>query len=525
MMKNLFFVIFIILAISACEDNNEICQNEINDNLENTASIIELTPKEYSVLSALSRNSTKIKEDEVREIVSDFKEDKHLGNKIMPIIKNKGLSKSTDSDVDTALYIVDFENNGGWAIIAGDARLPETILAYSDEGSLENYAEDEGFSVFMNYLTNYYDSCIVNFEMEKDSLVDIICEKSGLTPDSLTCLSKKQAPPAFNKDDIVDEWSTSTAWYNTFAVEPLVPVSWKQRDEYNEVLQQIKGKDYRLGCTSLATAQLMTYWKYPQNFYANGVYIDWSEITKYPNITDYNYVSNGDALKKQIQTLCYVLSGFCNTKYMRNNSMSLPKNSLEVLSNLGYRVPDGFIQYSKSRIENSMRKKTPIIAYGANKKTKGWSIVLSIATSGIVNKTIPQYVWLIDGFIRQQKTITNYVKYIDRYKYYNKPEILSLMKKAQNPINPSTTPNSSNNNSDKKKYSTVTKEYKTSYTREFIHMNWGWGDEISRCWYLADVFDCSDAYTINNGNLTSRELNHDEEYFKVHIATDIYPKN
>lgn len=104
---------------------------------------------------------------------------------------------------------MDFEDNEGWAVITGDVRLPETILAYSDEGSMENVAEDEGFSVFMDYLVNYYDSCIVNFETEKDSLVEIICEKSGLSTDSLTGLSKKQAPPSFSDVDIVNEWSTS----------------------------------------------------------------------------------------------------------------------------------------------------------------------------------------------------------------------------------------------------------------------------------------------------------------------------
>lgn len=415
---------------------------------------------------------------------------------------------------------MDFEDNEGWAVITGDVRLPETVLAYSDEGSMENVAEDEGFSVFMDYLVNYYDSCIVNFETEKDSLVEIICEKSGLSTDSLTGLSKKQAPPSFSDVDIVNEWSTSTGWYNTLSIGPLVPVTWKQRDEYNDVLQKIKGKDRRLGCTSLATAQLMAYWKYPKNMYANGILINWDTITSAPDIEGFS-----DDIKLQIQTLCYVLSGCCNTVYMKNNSMSLPKNALEALSGLGYNVPDDFIKYKKDRVENFMREKTPLIAYGANKATKGWSTAISVATGGIVNTTIPQHVWLIDGFVRQEKIITNYVTYKDRYNYYNKPEISSLLKKAREPIDTPQKPNTSNNNSDEKKYSTVTMVYKISCTKEFIHMNWGWGDKISSCWYLADVFDCSDAYE-KNGESFHRDtiIQYDEEYSKVHIATDIHPK-
>ena len=510
----------ILFAVSACEDNNEICQNEINDNTENTASIIELTPKEYAVLSALSRSSTKIKEDEVRDIVSDFKVSDYTETKIVPIINRKSLSKSTDINEDTVLYVVGLGNEEGWAIVSGDVRLPETVLAYSDEGSAEEVAEDEGFSVFLDYLVNYYDSCIVNYEAEKDSLVNIICEKSGLVTDSMIILSKKQVAPGFRDDDIVNEWSTSTNWYNTLSVGPLVPVTWKQRGEYNDVLQQIKGKDYRLGCTSLATAQLMTYWKYPKNMRANGTLIDWDAITKYADIEGCS-----DAVKHQIQTLCYVLSGFCNTTYMKNNSMSLPKNSLEVLSGLGYQVPDDFIQYSKNRVEKSILEKTPLVAYGASKVTKGLSTALSIVTAGIVNTTIPQHVWLIDGFVRQEMITTKYVTYKDRYNYYNKSDASSLLKKVIAPIDNPQKPNTPNNNSGEKKYSTVTMVYKITNKRELIHMNWGWGDKLSTCWYLAGVFDSSDAYK-NVGTSFQRDsdIPHEKIYSGVHIATNIHPQ-
>lgn len=519
MKKKLIPISFAILAMTACEDNNEICQSEIIVESDDITNIIELTQKEYSVLSTLSRTSTKIKEEEVREIISDFKGNKYLGNKIVPIIKNKGIGKSSEADKDTALYVVGSENNEGWAVISGDVRLPETILAYSDEGSVDDVVCDESFTIFMDYLVNYYDSCITNFETEKDSLIDIIYEKSGLETDFSTSLSKKQIAPSLSNTDIIDEWSTSTNWYNTFSIGPLVPVTWKQRGEYNDVLQKNKGKDYRLGCTSLATAQLMAYWKFPNNMHANGILIDWDAITSWPDIEYFD-----DNTKLQIQTLCYVLSGFCNTTYMKNNSMSLPKNSLGVLSDLGYHVPDDFIQYTKNRVENSIREKTPLIAYGANKVTKGWSIAISIATAGIVNTTIPQHVWLIDGFTRQEMITTKYVTYRDRYNYYGSKEI-ALSKKAINPANPQKPSNTPKNDNGKEKYSTVTMVYRTSSTKDLIHMNWGWGDKLSSCWYLADVFNCSDAYKSDKkGFQRDAEVQHDEKFSKVHIATSIHPK-
>lgn len=171
-----------------------------------------------------------------------------------------------------------------------------------------------------------------------------------------------------------------------------------------------------------------------------------------------------------------------------------------------------------------MREKTPLIAYGANKATKGWSTAISVATGGIVNTTIPQHVWLIDGFTRQEEVTTRYVTYRDRYNYYNGKE-KTLSKKVIVPMKNTKRAIASNSNSGGENYSTVTMVYRTSSKRELIHMNWGWGDQLSSCWYLADVFDCSDAYE-KDGKSFHRDttIQHDEEYSKVHIATDIHPK-
>ena len=100
------------------------------------------------------------------------------------------------------------------------------------------------------------------------------------------------------------------------------------------------------------------------------------------------------------------------------------------------------------------------------------------------------------------------------------------LSKRQPLLQPEDGGNSSSNNTnitDNSNHIVQKKYYVKSY-REFIHMNWGWGDETTKCWYLADVFDCSDAYTEYNGSLTYNELDHDSNFSNVHIATDIHPK-
>jgi hypothetical protein len=192
MIKELLLILFLFILFSSCDEKNDMLQSEDILQTTDSTNTIVLSPQEYSALLTLTHPSSKYSEEEVLEILKHFEGDKYSYANLKPIVR-KGLSKSTANVLDTALYIADLGENNGWAVVSADVRLPNAVLAYSDQGSIESI-NNEDFSYFMDFIINYYDSCVVNFENQKDSLVEVVLQKSDLeiSDTSSVCMSKKQ---------------------------------------------------------------------------------------------------------------------------------------------------------------------------------------------------------------------------------------------------------------------------------------------------------------------------------------------
>lgn len=524
MKSNYFYLSLLILFLFVCSCNDFddlVSSNNEEGNVVDNSCLSDL---EMVAIKTLGRSSTSIGSEEAEQIACDFFNKKVKQSSVqLKSFSTNTLGKCGKDCHDTLCYVVEFEGDEGFAIVSGDVRMPQEILAYSNSGVFDT-VNDPGLAFFMGYLSDYYDRCALRYDEGMDTL-SVFQSLDSCKLLASTTLSKKTAPYAYSISDIVDEFSTYSSWRVTSNIGPLVPVTWEQSDDYNDYLQLLKDKDKLLGCTSLATAQLMAYWKHPSHFEANGVVVDWDLITKYPNIDSFSNssIAIDRYAVQQIQTFCCAVSMFCHTIYLKNNSPSLPKNSLQFLSDWGYSVPDGFVKYSKDRLVSSIQSGMPVIAYGANKKTNALRTGLQIATLGIVNVTIPAHVWLMDGYCSRERSLTKYVKY-----KVPANRSSSIQKKAQSAKEPSKkesqspqTPNSSS--SANSGYVYETKEYHLTNRQEFVHINWGWGWDASCSWYLPDVFDCSEGYNRYGDSFIYGNYSSKNEYSRVHIATNIHP--
>ncbi len=80
--------------------------------------------------------------------------------------------RSVSTNEDSLIYVFNFADNRGFAIVAADDRIPTQILAYIDDGSLENEVDNPGLQYALELMQDYVESSIDNFEMTKDSLLD-----------------------------------------------------------------------------------------------------------------------------------------------------------------------------------------------------------------------------------------------------------------------------------------------------------------------------------------------------------------
>ena len=157
------------------------------------------------------------KEQALREAQQFMKGKTFVAPKTMKKARKAGVS-TTD---DTAFYVFNAENNGGFVIVSGDDRT-ERILGYADQGQIDFNDMPENLKAWL----------------------DGYAEQIGALKDG----------------DVVQTMPRKTR----AEVAPLITTQWNQRTPYNLQCPSYHGELSVTGCVATAMAQLMYYHKCPQ---------------------------------------------------------------------------------------------------------------------------------------------------------------------------------------------------------------------------------------------------------------------
>lgn len=123
------------------------------------------------------------------------------------------------STTSSAVYVFNADDGKGFAVIAGDDRVP-SVLAYSDKSSFDMSNAPEG----AKWMIGVYERMIEHMTS-----------------------TMRDNTPAFNKSAIKSRE----------AVEPLIKTQWNQGEPYNNMCPMIGGTKTLTGCVATAMAQLL----------------------------------------------------------------------------------------------------------------------------------------------------------------------------------------------------------------------------------------------------------------------------
>lgn len=139
-----------------------------------------LSPLELAYIESESRESTILSKDEAVEIASLLFAEKR-GNKSDKIASASAVAYSRrqyanlkSEPMDTLMYIVNFDDRMGYAVVAADTRCTDVILAYASEGQINDNREDDGFELFLDMAADYVINSIIDYENVKDSISTIV---------------------------------------------------------------------------------------------------------------------------------------------------------------------------------------------------------------------------------------------------------------------------------------------------------------------------------------------------------------
>ena len=314
-MRKFTFVLIGLIALVACEAEleTERANNLGNENvLSRNGSTI--SPDAAAALAVEFRNSILNQSGQTRGKINE----KGVASVYAwrsSEIASKTTTRSTASDLlpDTLLYIVNFEDSCGFALVSADAQIAD-VAAYVEKGMLtpDQEIENPGFKSFLEGYEEYARGIRDSTRKIADSL---------LTIDTLKY-------DKINNPFIGDEFdftSVHDVYQLVYFVAPLLTTEWGQDIPYN-----LYCPGYRLaGCVAIAIAQITAFYRYPSS-YNNHVY-EWDKMLQANQIN--NHI---DSIRYSAANLVYDIAELVYTRYGYNMSTANFNNVPHCWEALGY---------------------------------------------------------------------------------------------------------------------------------------------------------------------------------------------
>ena len=250
-------------------------------------------------------------------------------------------SLSTRSGEETPLYyVVNYENEGGFAVLGADTRL-DPVYAISNEGHLDmnDTTFNEGLSIFFDGLSSIG---IAN-------------------PDSLYV---RPDPDPYIKDPQPDIPPTQPTFVG-HKVLPLLTTAvsqWSQYYPFNAFCPMIAYQYALVGCTNVAAGQIMAFYEHPTVY---SIYqFDWYSMKE--------WIPQGYIPENGVPRLLSELGkeGNFNTSYGIDASGSNTKQYYKrTFRNFGYKTPGDFKSFSETSVDSYLKKNKPVFLRGTHYTT------------------------------------------------------------------------------------------------------------------------------------------------------------
>lgn len=278
--------------------------------------------------------------------------------------------------VDSMFYFVNFENNGGYAIVSTDRRAGD-VVAFSRSGNVDPDSIEDGSAMDMVMTLagdHYLDE--VNPGDVTDSIVPIV-------PNDYLDYPKVVS---------VGDWTTQ------YEQTPLVEMEWHQGPPFNYQSPYVNGVQAPAGCLTIALAHIMSYYQYPESH--NDIDYRWGLLLQ----TDPFVTMTEDYMNHMAEFIADIgqTIGIEYTEELGKAYMTQAKAAAEEMG------------YYASSISSTLVPKQPIHMYCVGAKEQGTQNVDE-------NGEKIGHAFVVDGY-RTERRATTYIDYditLSNYYYYD----------------------------------------------------------------------------------------------------------
>lgn len=370
-MKRIIYVLSVlsILILSyGCSDEAETLMRE----QDHAVAPVVANPHRIPLSDALAQADallSRIAEDEVKTRVP------RVIKSVKYTLNVSTRSESVGNPIDTALYIVNYADNQGFAILGADDRL-QSVYAISDEGnfSYEDTVQNQGLAQWLN------------------AVEDEIKYSSILPSDSLSLPVNPVTPPIFDDDKtvtILKKVAPKLGKYQRL---------WGQEGNFNAYcMDPYTFSPQKVGCTPVAVAMIMSYYKWPR--YRGKYYIDWDYINRW----DFN--SPQGNCPDRLAWMLHEIGVALNAEYGPEIGGQTSVNSYYLMRNmpeLGYEALGLPFHFGKADACPDKRVESgPLLVCGSDNGSKDEG-----------------HSWVIDGYLKTQTEASYFIQPIVREYYH-----------------------------------------------------------------------------------------------------------
>lgn len=354
----------IIIAIaSVCLSVACVSENTITQDLKQTHNNSTTIPKEHAIKSLnafLNRVGQKTRAKDIDLLKIE-------------VISSRSITRSNGDTlpiVDSLLYIVNFEDNSGYAILSADQRLGTPIIAVTETGSIDTQSFDLGG------LHSYEDD--ISTEII-DRGEETITGTGQIVDNIIVEFVNGRLGDGYNY--VGGDDYTYTPPTSPYTVPPILNTIWGQGAPFN--LQCPIEDEVRTiaGCVTVAISQVVAHLE--KGDFPSGYNYNWDIIKSVGRIQDASEITNNtidySALQeKEVSLFVREIGDMCCVNYDDEVSTSLPWKISNCLRDLGYSEVDFYWGYDTNDITNSLLRGIPVFV-SASHYLKGHS-------------------WVIDGF-------------------------------------------------------------------------------------------------------------------------------
>lgn len=341
---------------------------------------------------------------------------------------------SAAENVDSLIYVVNFEDNQGFAYLAADDRISEPVIYVADSGSISTNGLgsfgplplvnprpiytgypldgpgtffDNEFSdgeLFMNPNTfNFYNGnandyyagdFFLNGETDYLNMISQVNDyvfnyvEFEIDPETGGSIYQEIEYEGDPEDDITETRTTTFVVEDTIVNNLLTfAKNWRQGAPLNMYCPTVKkyllfGSERQayVGCVPLAIAKIMAYHGYPSSYSIDGVSINWFTVK------NFTYTYGKTATAKLLRHI----GESSGAIYFYEGTFTLPSLAANYLRNRNYSGIN-YRDYNHDIVINMLENNCPVF-------------VCSIPTDGIWCSFDKSHAWNIDGYMKQTVT-------------------------------------------------------------------------------------------------------------------------